>query len=1194
MPESKTLWIQLEYAVGEGNADKLAQVCEQHRDSILTYFGDWRKAPEAIRDNPQALERYAHTLITVAAHFADKLGNPTLMQMLMPDQDNPFQQWREMVEAIDEVKARGNYEEALEGMAAVMELTSKIQGPGAASLFAHTYGRYGELYYRVGDFEHSRVYNELALKACFEAGDTEGVLIYIKNLYEVASVSEDHREMEKWSAIGIQTSIDLGQHAEASEWWFKMAESQDAQGRWPEAAQTLGRALDSARASPPNNESAFSIYLNNAAMLLRSHKELEKARPLYEEAIALRRSAGLHDVTLAQFLQNLAALHLQRDDVKPAGALLEEALAIERSLLPADALLIAQTLNNLGVYYQTLGDVDKARGFYDESLRLRTMRTGRDDAEHGALLHNWAKLELEIGNDPAAKALYDRLEEVLPAGEEDDTERPYRLSHVASLYDRLGRYDLAEDLMRQVVDSIERLQGKDAPDYARSLANLAAIKERQGRLKEAEGLFRDSIRHMLAGNGFEEDDLSSSLHSLGFFYYYRGKTAEAEKLLAKAIEQRRRTLASDDPKLLHSLTSLGLVYIEQKRYDEAEQILREVLETRRKALIPDHPGIAHSLFNLGMLYSEMGRIAEALPLLKEHFEAKDRLLANVFSVASESERLAYAAKLRHQLDVLLVQMIKLNWVDRGDAVRIAFEAVLRCKGIVVEAGAKDRSAVLAGQNPLTRELLEELNTVRSRLARGILDGPTGDAVAHEVHLSRLAREREQLESKLARALSEAGITSQSRIDCRVAAEALPPDSALLEFVKFQITTTGATPDQTSEAYVMFVLPNGEPDNLTLYLLGTAEYLEPAVESFRAAITQDDEIFHRLGNIGIDTTDVAATEIDVGAFLTELLINRIRPTLGSRKRLFIGPDGIFNRLPFDTLPSQSGECLGEEFEISYLSSGRDLLRIHSATDHQTGPAVVVADPDFNLEPAAGSAVCDSSAELRSLRSMSLRFQPLPDTRKEGEWVASRLGAEPWFGAQALEAKIKSCQSPRILHLATHGFFLSQNLQRNVNPDSARVETVVATSVSQSVDNPLLRSGLALAGANRWLDGHSLPVEAEDGLLTAEDVCSINLLGTELVVLSACETGLGEYHSGEGVFGLRRAFELAGARSLIMSLWRVPSDPTRELMEEFYRQLSLGKRRSQALREAQRILRRRYPETFCWGAFVLSGDPAPLQL
>jgi len=275
------------------------------------------------------------------------------------------------------------------------------------------------------------------------------------------------------------------------------------------------------------------------------------------------------------------------------------------------------------------------------------------------------------------------------------------------------------------------------------------------------------------------------------------------------------------------------------------------------------------------------------------------------------------------------------------------------------------------------------------------------------------------------------------------------------------------------------------------------------------------------------------------------------------------------------PSLREDSLGDEFEISYLSSGRDLLRLQTAPASQPQQAVVIADPDFDLVPAPNAPVLSN-----------LHFGRLPDTRTEGEWVAARLGVDSWTGAQALESKVKSAQSPRILHLATHGFFLTHNPHRGSAPDPGRT--------NGHLDNPLLRSGIVLAGANRWLEGATLPQEAEDGLLTAEDVCAMNLFGTDLVVLSACETGLGEYHIGEGIFGLRRAFELAGARSLVMSLWRVPSGPTRELIQQFYRQLDQGKRRSQALGEARRILSRRYAETFYWGAFVLSGDPSPMQI
>jgi CHAT domain-containing protein len=188
--------------------------------------------------------------------------------------------------------------------------------------------------------------------------------------------------------------------------------------------------------------------------------------------------------------------------------------------------------------------------------------------------------------------------------------------------------------------------------------------------------------------------------------------------------------------------------------------------------------------------------------------------------------------------------------------------------------------------------------------------------------------------------------------------------------------------------------------------------------------------------------------------------------------------------------------------------------------------------------------------------------------------------------AVEVSLKTSRSPRILHLATHGFFL---------PDQQPPEMETSgrgSRFSQRLENPLLRSGLALAGANTWLRGGTPPPEAEDGLLTAEDVSGLDLLATQLVVLSACETGLGQVQIGEGVFGLRRAFMLAGAKTLVMSLWKVSDHETQQLMGYFYQGILKGRHRADALREAQLALKAAYPHPRYWGAFICQGDPSPL--
>ncbi len=440
-----------------------------------------------------------------------------------------------------------------------------------------------------------------------------------------------------------------------------------------------------------------------------------------------------------------------------------------------------------------------------------------------------------------------------------------------------------------------------------------------------------------------------------------------------------------------------------------------------------------------------------------------------------------------------------------------------------------------------------------------------------------------------------------------------------------------------DRYVAFVLAGGAPDDVQMIDLGEAKPIDRLIADFRAGIiaeaqTKDGRDMARRREESSLTVQGGA-----GLALRAALFDRLAPALGSRRRLLIAPDGDLTRLPFEVLHTADGRRLIDKYQISYLSCGRDVLRFGAAATGQPGEPLVVADPDFDLvlatvackppRPKAGlwarllgrgkktpaseqpvlttslapRAIGHHSRDLERDRSSYL-FDRLPGTRAEGERVASLLDVSPWLDATALEGRLKTaCRSARILHLATHGFFLPDQ-ERDLNRESrglgfhfgefSGASDGPARFSGPMMENPMLRSGLALAGANTWLKASNPPEEAEDGLLTAEDVTGLDLLATELVVLSACETGLGQVHVGEGVFGLCSAFVLAGAKTLVMSLWKVPDVPTRELMEAFYGRLLAGEGRAEALRQAQLALKAKYPDPFYWGAFICQGDPGPL--
>ncbi|MGB4234659.1 MAG: CHAT domain-containing protein [Methanoregulaceae archaeon] len=277
-------------------------------------------------------------------------------------------------------------------------------------------------------------------------------------------------------------------------------------------------------------------------------------------------------------------------------------------------------------------------------------------------------------------------------------------------------------------------------------------------------------------------------------------------------------------------------------------------------------------------------------------------------------------------------------------------------------------------------------------------------------------------------------------------------------------------------------------------------------------------------------------------------------------------------------------------------------------------LVIADPDYNWGvsekifgdnrlspyPDVSNTEFPVGIEKREINESYHEFNQLPATRLEGEKIGNLLESKPYFGKDAVKTLIKNKKPQGIIHIATHGFFLGDLTEDPRKPERRDIGAVSDINSSNQIvrmkhiPNPLLRAGLAFAGVNAWLKDLQPPVEAENGLLTAEEVTGLDLTNIELVVLSACDTGLGEIKSGEGVFGFRRSFIIAGARTLIMSLWEVPDDETQELMTNFYGAIVAGKSRAEALREAQLLVKSKHPEPFYWGAFICQGDPGPLIL
>jgi CHAT domain-containing protein len=349
--------------------------------------------------------------------------------------------------------------------------------------------------------------------------------------------------------------------------------------------------------------------------------------------------------------------------------------------------------------------------------------------------------------------------------------------------------------------------------------------------------------------------------------------------------------------------------------------------------------------------------------------------------------------------------------------------------------------------------------------------------------------------------------------------------------------------------------------------------------------------------------------EISKTLYDLVFRPLEKELGSMKDIFISPDGNLNLLPLEVLQRPDGKFLIEEYTFNYLVARRDLLAFNNESDTKR-KCVLMGAPDFDLEPSEKMAfVNDIKIDEKNLMAnrsagfSELSFEPLYHARAELEAIGDIMGpdkCEIFTGSNALEVIWLPRQSSETLHLATHCFFLGD--QRA--PASGRgweIATVLAVKESSpekidrviDIENPLLRSGILLAGAKKSLTSANAGIN--DGIVTAEKILGMNLHGTQMVVLSACDTGLGEVKSGDGVFELRRAFTQAGAKSMVISMWKVPDRETKELMVQFYQNIKAGMDRCKALRQAaldqMEIVRSRYGHTNprYWGAFVFMGEP-----
>lgn len=965
--------------------------------------------------------------------------------------------------------------------------------------------------------------------------------------------------------------------------------------RWVEPRQAVAwaeRAVEIADATSGVPDADHAEIVRAHGRILYRQGLYEECRASFERTLAMAESMhGPDAAAIAPDVTALANVLYLTGDEDGAEALYGRALRITETHLGRDHPEVAARLYNL--YLIARGrDLDRAEALVN---RARTIVERRDDCDPRtrlAVLRAVANVRAANGDYAEAWQLYETVIGLLrETPDADPAHESAAWTSLGVLQRKLGDLDTARASFETALAIIESVRAPDHAEVGYAVQNLAAVLADLGRTEEARKRFERAIAIREASG--PPVALVAVLVRYGEFLADRGETEPARASLERALALSREIFAADDAHLTDALVQLGRVLADEgepmaaaRRLDEAVGIL--------ETIDPPGPRLSEALVTRAAATLDGATDATGMDdAIRGHALLVDHVRVTT-TVLSERQALSYAGRLARARDVLLHAALRDG--SRGDA-GMAFDAVIRGRALVLDEIVSRSRAVLDADDSAVRDLATELGGVRARLAARTLDGPGhGSATAHARDLARLRETKERLERRLAERSAPYRESLRLR-DASLAAvrRALPTDAALLSFVRFGPRSRR---DDDGFRYVAFVA-RGDDRPVTMIDLGASDDVDAAVEAWH------DRVAAPPAAIG---SGEGAAERDARTAARDLaskIWDPVHAALGDAALVLIVPDGPLHHVNPTALVDADGTYLlenGPRFHL--LSAERDVLR-PASSEHPGHGLLLVADARF-------SAKGDSSATSRAASRTTIpcaefrdvRFGRLPETAEEADrvaalWRAARPG-EPidrLTGEEASEGRLRDrVAGHRIVHLATHGFFLDDDCAQAA-PGTRGIGGLTggedaSRSPSNLPANPLLRAGLALSGAN---DRARATDPAGDGILTAEEVASLDIRGTEWAVLSACDTGAGSVVASEGVFGLRRAFQTAGARTVITTLWEAEDRAAREWMERLYRaRLVDGQGTADAVRTAtlemlrERRTQGRAVHPFYWAGWVAVGD------
>jgi CHAT domain-containing protein len=797
----------------------------------------------------------------------------------------------------------------------------------------------------------------------------------------------------------------------------------------------------------------------------------------------------------------------------------------------AYALLVA----NLGLLYHSMGRYEKSEKLTLEATEILKEILGDTSAAQAACINNLGVLYKDMGKYNEAETF---LAKALARNKtiKGDKSMPYAivLNNKAMLNQMVGRTKQAETELNLALNIVAATLGEKSNTYLQMYVNLALLYQDLGQYPASETIYKKVIALKERRLGTGHPDYAHYLNGLASLYVLMGKDGEVEELLKKSASIYKNKLGENSPAYAESISDLGNFYRIKNRNQEANNLLNQSAQIRKETLGENHPTYINAQFDLALINWQMQKIEEAAAKFNWVFAKTFEQINYFFASMSEVEKSKYWDKIRPKFETYNSFVIANT--AKPELLKWMYEYHINTKGILLTATNKIKQQILDSKDQDLIQNYKSWLENKEQLCK--LYTYTKEELAEDkINLDSLENATNTLEKQLS-ARSNLFISGKTKFVTTENIQAvLKTEEASLEIIQFR-KFDNRLQDEIKYVGLILSKSNQMP---TIVVLDNGNELETKCYKYYK------------NNIKLKSEDERS------------FVNyweKINTALNPYKKVYFSVDGIYNQININTIQLPSGKFVIEDKSIINLANSKDLLNQTPNSLNKDKTAILVGNPYFG---AAGT------------------IPALMGTKKEVESINLMLKAHVfttklYFQKDASEVNIKKIINPKWLHIATHGFFV-----KTMADDKTKLFGI---SNEKAKENPLLRSGLMLANAESSLKENADNINAaNNGILTAYEVSNMSLDKTDMVVLSACETGLGDVKMGEGVYGLQRAFLVAGAQTLVMSLWTVSDEATQLLMTSFYKKLLSGTEKNIAFRAAQLELKTKYPAPYYWGAFVM---------